>query len=105
MPLPAGIDYPPRQGLGIAGLAGWMPVRERGGLAAGETVVVLGAGGAVGQVAIQAARDGDAGGSPPPPAAPTGASARSPRALTSRCQPTQGSGTPCARPAATVPIS
>jgi NADPH:quinone reductase len=61
VPLPAGIDYPRAAGLGIAGLAGWMPVRERGGLAAGETVVVLGAGGAVGQVAIQAARDGGAG--------------------------------------------
>jgi NADPH:quinone reductase-like Zn-dependent oxidoreductase len=60
VPLPGGIDYPRAAGLGIAGLAGWMPVRERGGLAAGETVLVLGAGGAVGQVAIQAARDGDA---------------------------------------------
>lgn len=60
-PLPDGLGFPLAAGLGIAGLAGWMPVRDRGGLAAGETVVVLGAGGAVGQVAIQAARDGGAG--------------------------------------------
>ena len=34
-----------------------MPVRDRGGLVAGETVVVLAASGIVGQVAIQAARE------------------------------------------------
>ncbi len=61
VPLPPGVGFPLAAGLGIAGLAGWMPVRERGALDAGETVVVLGAGGAVGQVAVQAARDGDAG--------------------------------------------
>lgn len=47
--------------LGIAGLAGWMPVRERGRLVSGETVVVLGASGVVGQMAVQAARAGGAG--------------------------------------------
>jgi NADPH2:quinone reductase len=41
---------------GIAGLAGWLAVGWRGGLQQGETVIVLGAGGVVGQVAIQAAR-------------------------------------------------
>jgi NADPH:quinone reductase-like Zn-dependent oxidoreductase len=60
VPLPAGVGFPLASALGIAGLAGWMPVRERGRLEAGETVVVLGAGGAVGQVAVQAARDGGA---------------------------------------------
>jgi NADPH:quinone reductase-like Zn-dependent oxidoreductase len=60
-PLPEGLDPAPAAGLGIAGLAGWMPVRERGALRPGETVVVLGAGGAVGQAAIQVARDGGAG--------------------------------------------
>jgi NADPH:quinone reductase-like Zn-dependent oxidoreductase len=42
--------------LGIAGLAGWMAVEERGGLAPGERVLVLGATGFVGSVAVQAAR-------------------------------------------------
>ncbi len=60
VPLPPDLGFPLAAGLGIAGLAGWMPVRERGALLPGETVVVLGAGGAVGQVAIQAARDGGA---------------------------------------------
>ena len=61
VPLPDGVGLPLAAALGIAGLAGWIPVRDRGGLAPGETVVVLGAGGAVGQTAIQAARDGGAG--------------------------------------------
>ena len=38
-----------------------MPVRERGALVPGETVVVLGASGVVGQVAMRAARAGGAG--------------------------------------------
>lgn len=41
---------------GIAGLAGWLGLEWRGGLQAGETVLVLGASGLVGQVAVQAAR-------------------------------------------------
>src|SRR5207248_7310211 len=41
--------------LGIAGLAGWLAVEERGGLRAGERVLVLGATGTVGAVAVQAA--------------------------------------------------
>jgi NADPH:quinone reductase-like Zn-dependent oxidoreductase len=61
VPVPDGVGMPLAAALGIAGLAGWMPVRDRGGLAPGETVVVLGAGGAVGQTAIRAARDGGAG--------------------------------------------
>lgn len=59
-PVPDGLDDVTAGGLGVAGLAGWMPVRHRGRLAPGETVVVLGAGGAVGRVAIQAARLGGA---------------------------------------------
>jgi NADPH:quinone reductase-like Zn-dependent oxidoreductase len=55
-PVPDELDDATASGLGIAGLAGWMAVRERGGLRPGETVVVLGAGGVVGQVAVQAAR-------------------------------------------------
>lgn len=42
--------------IGIAGLAAWVSLETAAGLRPGETVVVLGAGGAVGQVAVQAAR-------------------------------------------------
>jgi NADPH2:quinone reductase len=59
-PVPDGLDDATAAALGVAGLAGWMPVRVRGRLAPGETVVVLGASGVVGQVAIQAARMGGA---------------------------------------------
>jgi NADPH:quinone reductase-like Zn-dependent oxidoreductase len=56
VPVPDALEDAAAAALGIAGLAGWMPVRERGRLAPGETVVVLGASGIVGQVAVQAAR-------------------------------------------------
>jgi NADPH:quinone reductase len=42
--------------LGIAGLAGWLPFAWRAPLQGGETVLVLGATGSVGLVAVQAAR-------------------------------------------------
>jgi NADPH2:quinone reductase len=42
--------------LGIAGLAGWLPFAWRAPLGGGEDVLVLGATGAVGLVAVQAAR-------------------------------------------------
>jgi NADPH:quinone reductase len=42
--------------LGIAGLAGWLPVAYRSPVREGETVLVLGATGTVGAVALQAAR-------------------------------------------------
>jgi NADPH2:quinone reductase len=61
VPVPDGLDDALAAGLGIAGLAGWMSVRDRGGLAAGETVIVLGASGVVGQAAVQAAAGGAAG--------------------------------------------
>ena len=41
--------------LGIAGMAGWLPIAERAGLQPGERVLVLGATGSVGRVAVQAA--------------------------------------------------
>jgi NADPH2:quinone reductase len=41
---------------GVAGLAAWLSLTERGRLAAGETVLVLGASGVVGLIAVQAAR-------------------------------------------------
>ncbi|MCC6832026.1 MAG: zinc-binding dehydrogenase [Thermoleophilia bacterium] len=61
VPVPDGLDAAMAAAIGVAGLAGWMPVRDRGALVPGETVAVLGAGGIVGQVAIQAALLGGAG--------------------------------------------
>ena len=48
-------------GLGLSAVAAWMALTWRGGLAAGEQVLVLGAGGVVGQSAIQLARLAGAG--------------------------------------------
>lgn len=42
--------------LGIAGIAAWLALTWRGGLQKGERVLVLGASGVVGQIAVQAAR-------------------------------------------------
>ena len=61
VPVPDGIDDVTAVTLGIGGLPGWMGVRERAALSPGETVLVLGAGGAVGQIAIHAARSSGAG--------------------------------------------
>jgi NADPH:quinone reductase-like Zn-dependent oxidoreductase len=54
--LPEGI--PPGQAVaaGLAGLAAWGSLQHGAGLRSGESVLVLGASGAVGQIAIQAAR-------------------------------------------------
>lgn len=58
----AGITLPqgtaPEQaiGFGVAGLAAWLSLQWRGEVRDGETVLILGASGSVGQVAIQAAR-------------------------------------------------
>ncbi|HWH14476.1 MAG TPA: zinc-binding dehydrogenase, partial [Miltoncostaeaceae bacterium] len=60
VPLPAGTDPFRAAALGIAGLAGWMPI-TRARTRPGETVAVLGASGVVGQVAVQAARLAGAG--------------------------------------------
>jgi NADPH:quinone reductase-like Zn-dependent oxidoreductase len=56
VPLPDGVAPADAAPLGIAGLAGWVPVETTGELRRGETVLVLGATGAVGQAAVQAAR-------------------------------------------------
>jgi NADPH2:quinone reductase len=55
VPVPDDLDDARAVAIGVAGLAGWMPVRDRGGLRPGETVAVLGASGVAGQVAVQAA--------------------------------------------------
>jgi NADPH:quinone reductase-like Zn-dependent oxidoreductase len=55
-PVPAGLDPALAVCLGVAGLAAWLGLEWRGRLAAGETVLVLGASGVVGQIAVQAAK-------------------------------------------------
>lgn len=54
--LPDAIDDGLAAALGIAGLAAWLPLARRARLQPGETVLVLGATGVVGQLAVQAAR-------------------------------------------------
>jgi NADPH:quinone reductase-like Zn-dependent oxidoreductase len=55
VPLPEGVDDELVAALGLSGVAAWMAVTWRGALRPGETVLVLGAGGVVGQVAVQVA--------------------------------------------------
>jgi NADPH2:quinone reductase len=54
--LPDGTDHALAASLGIAGLTGWLAVEWRAHLRGGERVLVLGATGVVGLVALQAAR-------------------------------------------------
>jgi NADPH:quinone reductase-like Zn-dependent oxidoreductase len=56
VPLPEGVTDVQAAALGLSAVAAWMALTWRGGLRAGERVLVLGAGGVVGQVAVQAAR-------------------------------------------------
>ena len=56
VPLPDGVDPAEVAALGLSAIAAFMALTWRGALADGETVVVLGAGGVVGQAAIQLAR-------------------------------------------------
>jgi NADPH:quinone reductase-like Zn-dependent oxidoreductase len=55
-PVPEGLDPALAVCLGVSGLAAWLGLEWRGRLAAGETVLVLGASGVVGQIAVQAAK-------------------------------------------------
>jgi NADPH2:quinone reductase len=54
--LPEGTDHALAVALGVAGLTGWLAVEWRGHVRGGERVLVLGATGVVGLVAVQAAR-------------------------------------------------
>lgn len=54
--VPEGADAALAAALGIAGLAGWLPFAWRAPLEGGEDVLVLGATGSVGLVAVQAAK-------------------------------------------------
>ncbi len=54
--VPDGYDPALAGALGIAGVAGWLPVAYRSPVQEGETVLVLGATGTVGLVAMQGAR-------------------------------------------------
>jgi NADPH2:quinone reductase len=54
--VPADIDGGLAVSFGVAGLAAWLGLSHRGQLREGETVLVLGASGIVGQIGVQAAR-------------------------------------------------
>jgi NADPH:quinone reductase len=56
VPLPSGVDPVEVAALGLSAVAAHMALTWRGELATGEQVIVLGAGGVVGQVAVQLAR-------------------------------------------------
>ena len=55
IPLPAGTDPALGAAVGIAGVAAWVPVAWRAKIGEGDRVLVLGATGAVGRIAMQAA--------------------------------------------------
>jgi NADPH:quinone reductase-like Zn-dependent oxidoreductase len=55
VPLEDGVPDDAVAAIGLSGVAAWMALTWRAGLRAGERVVVLGAGGAVGQVGVGAA--------------------------------------------------
>lgn len=54
--VPEGVDDALAACLGVAGLAAWLALEWRAKLREGETVLVLGASGAVGAIAVQAAK-------------------------------------------------
>lgn len=60
LPLPAGLDPVLAAAVGNSGTAAVIPLLETAGLQSGETVLVLGATGAVGRMAVQVARRGGA---------------------------------------------
>lgn len=60
VPLPPTADPPLVAALGLSGVAAWQALTWRGAFEAGEQVLVLGAGGVVGQAAVQLARSAGA---------------------------------------------
>ena len=55
-PVPASVEPGLAAALGVAGLVGWIGLDYRARLQTGETVLILGAGGSAGQLAMQSAR-------------------------------------------------
>jgi NADPH:quinone reductase-like Zn-dependent oxidoreductase len=55
-PVPASVDPGLAAALGVTGIVGWVSLDYRAHLQPGETVLVLGAGGSAGQLAVQSAR-------------------------------------------------
>jgi NADPH2:quinone reductase len=55
-PVPDGLDPALAAALGVAGLAGWLALDYRAHVLPGQSVLVLGAGGAAGGLALQSAR-------------------------------------------------
>jgi NADPH:quinone reductase-like Zn-dependent oxidoreductase len=55
-PLPAGVDHITAAALPISGLTAWQGLFDHGRLAAGQTVLIHGAAGGVGSIAVQLAR-------------------------------------------------
>ena len=56
IPLPDGIDDATAAAIANPGMSGWVALKDRAGLIPGETVLILGATGVAGQLAIQVAR-------------------------------------------------
>jgi NADPH2:quinone reductase len=56
IPVPEGIDPAVAAAAGIAGVAGWVPVAWKANITSEDRVLVLGGTGAVGQIAVQAAK-------------------------------------------------
>jgi NADPH:quinone reductase-like Zn-dependent oxidoreductase len=56
LPLPDGISDVVAAAIANPGMSAWLSTKERAGLKSGETVLILGATGVAGQLAIQAAR-------------------------------------------------
>jgi NADPH:quinone reductase-like Zn-dependent oxidoreductase len=59
-PLPADVDHTVAAALPISGLTAWQGLFDHGRLEAGQTVLIHGAAGAVGSIALQLARDAGA---------------------------------------------